>query len=374
MSDGAGLARTYESAARRWEGIGPYYAMFPTQFGDDVVARYTRPGDIVLDPFAGRGTAIFSAAHQGRQGVGVEINPVGWIYAKAKIQPASKEAVIARLRALNEMKGAYAREAESLPLFFEICFARQVREFLAAARGNLDWMNSSVDRTTMALLLVYLHGKRGAALSNQMRQTKSMSPDYAIRWWRERDLTPPEVDPFAFMVKRLEWRYAKGLPKVIPSEVHLADSEVQLAVLRPEMAKRRKRVRLLLTSPPYFALTNYHYDQWLRLWLLGRPPTALRVPDDQGVRGKFENRERYTQLLRGVFEDSARLMATSGIVYVRTGLGLFTHETTLQVLRSVFPRHRLTRVSRPYMRPTQTSLFGDAEKKVGEVDFIMKRS
>lgn len=33
----------------------------------------------------------------------------------------------------------------------------------------------------MALLSVHLHGKRADSLSNQMRQTKSMSPEYAIR-------------------------------------------------------------------------------------------------------------------------------------------------------------------------------------------------
>ena len=40
----------------------------------------------------------------------------------------------------------------------------------------------------MALLMIDLHGKRESALSNQMRQTKAMSPQYAIGWWKERDL------------------------------------------------------------------------------------------------------------------------------------------------------------------------------------------
>ena len=62
-------AGAYDSAAGRWQGVGPYYAMFPTHFADGVIAQHTSPGDIVLDPFAGRGTAVFSAAHQGRQGI-----------------------------------------------------------------------------------------------------------------------------------------------------------------------------------------------------------------------------------------------------------------------------------------------------------------
>src|SRR5918996_3324938 len=59
--------RTYQTAADRWAGIGPYYAMFPVWFADAVVREFTVPGDVVVDPFAGRGTSIFSASVQGRE-------------------------------------------------------------------------------------------------------------------------------------------------------------------------------------------------------------------------------------------------------------------------------------------------------------------
>ena len=75
----------YATAENRWAGVGPYYAMFPVEFADRVVRRYTAPGDIVLDPFAGRGTAIFSAATQQRTGIGIEVNAVGWVYSRAQL-------------------------------------------------------------------------------------------------------------------------------------------------------------------------------------------------------------------------------------------------------------------------------------------------
>ena len=31
----------------------PYFAMFPPEFARAQVARFTRPGDVVLDPFSG---------------------------------------------------------------------------------------------------------------------------------------------------------------------------------------------------------------------------------------------------------------------------------------------------------------------------------
>src|SRR5947208_15991058 len=121
----------------------------------------------------------------------------------------------------------------------------------------------------MALLLVNMHGKRDASLSNQLRQTKSMSPDYAIAWWNDRDLKPPDVHPVAFMKKKLDWRYAKGRPARTGSRVYLGDSVQRLPDVGRQMEKNGiPPARLLLTSPPYYAITNYHYDQWLRLWLL----------------------------------------------------------------------------------------------------------
>ena len=46
------LARSkYESAYRRWAGVGPYYAMFPIAFAERVIRQYTGMGDVVLDPF-----------------------------------------------------------------------------------------------------------------------------------------------------------------------------------------------------------------------------------------------------------------------------------------------------------------------------------
>ncbi len=174
----------------------------------------------------------------------------------------------------------------------------------------------------MALMLVYLHGKQGAALSNQMRQTKSMAPDYAVRWWRERRLVPPDLDPVDFLLSRLRWRYARGAYRPpTATKMYLADSEQEMARIDLRLRESDARVRLLFTSPPYFKLTNYHYDQWLRLLLLGGRPSANRVPGTSDLRGKFESIARYRLLLANVFGGAAKLMAPESVVYVRTGLG-----------------------------------------------------
>ena len=64
------------TAIGRWSGLGPYYAMFPKEFAFKVVENYSKPGDAIIDPFAGRASRVYAAAAMERSGVGIEINPV----------------------------------------------------------------------------------------------------------------------------------------------------------------------------------------------------------------------------------------------------------------------------------------------------------
>lgn len=344
--------------------------MFPASFAERVIGRHTERGGVVLDPFSGRGTAIFAAAAKGRFGVGVEINPVGYVYTKTKLQPARRELVEQRIRELGVNAWRYRKAAGELPAFFASCFCPDVRAFLLTARNWLDWKTSSVDCTVMAFLLVHMHGKRTDSLSNQMRQTKSMSPQYAMRWWRERNMKPPQIMPADFIINKLDWRYAKGRPALDTGRVILGDSEQRIQHLpRTLESMGLEKVNLLLTSPPYCGVTNYHYDQWLRLWLLGGPdaPTAAVGPNQ----GKFFCRQHFRTLLTNVFTSCAALLAKDAVVYVRTDSRKLTLNTTSEVLRDVFPGKKMTRHSKPFKSGTQTTLFGGKSSK-GEVDLILR--
>ena len=49
----------------------------PMQFdvADRLIARFSQPDEIVLDPFAGLGTVPYCAVKAGRRGLGVELSP-----------------------------------------------------------------------------------------------------------------------------------------------------------------------------------------------------------------------------------------------------------------------------------------------------------
>ena len=356
----------------RWAAIGPYYAMFPLDFAFRVVQEFSAPGDAVLDPFAGRASSIYAAAAMRRLSTGIEINPVGWVYGQAKLRPARKNLVLRRCESLADAAtSGVLSEMQALPEFFHWCFAPRVLRYLLAARNTLRWRTSSVDATMMAILLIYLHGKVGQALSNQSRQGKCMSPGYSVRWWQARGLMPPDVDPVGFLRPRIEWRYAKGVPVLSPASLTLGDSRVvSRRIVSRVRAGRERPFKLLFTSPPYYAVTNYHYDQWLRLWMLGGPDRPVRL--DGADQKKFESKEGYRTLLEQVLGTCASMMADDATVYVRTDARLFTYQTTLDVLRGCFPRKQYTILPQPFRRSTQTALYGDKQPKPGEIDIILR--
>lgn len=344
----------------RWAGFGPYYGMFPVSFARDVIGRFSMPGDTVIDPFCGRGTTNYVAQVLGRQSFGCEVNPVGWVFSKAKTAPARQLPRI--LHRIDEI----ARWREPSDFVAETEFQKwawcpDVLGFINSARRNLDWENSKIDRTISAFLLVYLHAKLGGGLSNQMRQSKAMAPKYSVRWWKSRDMRPPVINAAEYLKSRISWRYARGIEKSgNEAKIYFGDARNGLQTYR------RAPATLVLTSPPYMGVTNYRYDNWIRIWALGGP----LIPE-WGQGNRYSNKEKYSEMIHGVFKRLSRVSKTDVTIVVRTDRRPFTFHTTVHVIKDTWPDHRVVSIENQPSKPTQTSLFGDKTKKPGEVDLIV---
>lgn len=351
---------TLSSPEGRWCGLGPYYAMFPISFVRKSIERHCPPSGRVLDPFCGRGTTTFVASASGRQAFGTDTNPVAWIYASAKLDPCKNATLLLkRTKEIVSQSSGWDRQPENE--FQAHAWHPKVLSFLKSARRNLDWRGRKVDRTLMAIILVHLHAKLGEGLSNQMRQSKSMSPDYAVNWWKKRRLSPPNIDIISFFEKKLAWRYRVGVPST------RGRAEVELGDAREILPRKTEfDADLVLTSPPYFGVTNYEYDNWIRLWMLGGPS----LPSYRAA-ARHADPEKYEELLLDVFEETKRHCKDTATIYVRTDARRFTFETTLDILTELWPRHKLFFQSDIAKGATQTALFQRKWHKAGEVDIIL---
>ena len=353
-----------DAVALRWAGIGPYYAMMPRSFAVETIRRFTKKDDLVLDAFCGRGTVPFVAAALGRCTLGIEIFPVGWVYALAKCSPADKAVVEKRLEEICALNPKRTETSE----FFKMAYCPAVLKFLHSAREHLDWKKNEADRTLMAFILVALHDKLKSGLSNQMRQTKAVHPEYAVRWWTTNKLTmPPEVSPLEMMKAKIAWRYAKGKPTFTGARVILLGDCTRLLPHSTEP----NSVKLLLTSPPYYEVTNYYVDQWLRNWMLGGPSRPCSGPHQYMKR--FQSRHVYVELLKNAFSKAKPLLRDDAVLVVRTDARKFTFESTRTVLSETYPKKNITFADAPLRRPNQTALFGDNGKTPpGEIDIVLR--
>lgn len=59
--------------------------------GRGLIGRYSAPGDLVFDPFAGLGTVPLRAVKAGRRGAGVELNPGYFSDAAAYLRAQERE-------------------------------------------------------------------------------------------------------------------------------------------------------------------------------------------------------------------------------------------------------------------------------------------
>src|SRR4051795_3164525 len=99
------LAPEWKDQQRLWghpfHPMCSYLASFPAALTHAFIARYSRPGDVVLDPFSGRGTTPLQACAEGRIGVGNDLNPFAHLLTAAKVQPATRAEATTRLAGLR---------------------------------------------------------------------------------------------------------------------------------------------------------------------------------------------------------------------------------------------------------------------------------
>ena len=79
--------KTRKETAYLTHGYHRYPAKFIPQIVYRLAKKYTKEGDLIVDPFGGCGTTSVEAKVIGRPSIGIDINPVAVLIAEAKITP-----------------------------------------------------------------------------------------------------------------------------------------------------------------------------------------------------------------------------------------------------------------------------------------------
>jgi hypothetical protein len=299
----------------RFHSICPYFAMFPEAFVRRNVLAWSKRDDVVLDPFSGRGTTVFESLVNGRKAIGCDTNPVAACLSKAKADPPKLKDVLLRLGELEKKSHRFSTNApETKNEFFTLCFHEATLRQLLFLMKNLEWRTSRVDCFIAALSLGCLHGeshRTQACFSNRMPRTISTKPAYSVRWWQKNECLPPKRDVLNILRIAAEYRYVSPVPnikgRVVEGDVRKASSMLR---------SYKEKVKLVITSPPYLDITDYHEDQWLRLWFLGGPSKPI---SGQGKDDRHRIVDTYWKFLSEAWIGIAPLLQDSAQIVVRIG-------------------------------------------------------
>jgi hypothetical protein len=308
----AGISSEWRNAPRRWghplHSLCSYFAMFPPQIPRVFIEWLTLTGEVVYDPFSGRGTAPLEACRLGRIGLGSDANPLAYVLTGAKVDPPTMEEVGFRLENLRQRMPSW-KEWDAVPEI-EMLYSPKVLRQLCWLRTQLK-IQDRVDRFIMATVLGMMHanykvGSPARGLSISMPNTFSMSPAYVRGYIAAHDLRPPEVDVFEMLRRKFE---RMSLP-----EATARRGRAWAADARTGGEATEGRARLVFTSPPYLGVIKYGKYNWIRLWMLGHSP---RDVDDELV--ATSSLRRYLEFMRGVLERLARVVDPAGFACLMIG-------------------------------------------------------
>ena len=317
-----------------------YLASFPAALAHGFITRYSRPGDVVLDPFSGRGTVPLQACAEGRIGVGNDLNPLAHLLTGAKVDPPSPADVQTRLMRLrlawtteSTRWDDLARSVRSSPATTpvpgalvggpavelvppEVAFAFHPRTLgqLLFARAALH-LDDRTDRFLAGALTGILHGRSQSYLSAVMPNAFSMAPGYVRAFAARSGFEPAERDLFAGLQAKL--RRLDRQPRPLARGVALlGDARDAGDRFRLELAARSlpPSARLVVTSPPYLRVVKYGAANWLRAWLVGANAAQIDATLDDA-----HHRAPYLVFLREVLRNLRPILTDDAVVVLVIG-------------------------------------------------------
>jgi hypothetical protein len=291
-----------------------YRACFKPQLPRFFIDLLTRKGDVVYDPFSGRGTTVIEAGLRGRNVLANDANPLSRILTEPRFFPPDLMAVEKRLASIS---GNGSRAAIDLSMFYHPDTEREIvalREYILRRRA--DCRDDMVDRWIAMVATNRLTGhSKGFFSVYTLPPNQAVSQKSQHRINQKRQQTPEYRD-----TRRIILNKTKSLVRSLsPGEkamMRLAGKKARLltgdARSTPEIPD--SSVQLTVTSPPFLDIVQYREDNWLRCWfngydekMIGDQITMARTPDEwSGVMGS-------------VFSELFRLTSPGGYVAFEVG-------------------------------------------------------
>lgn len=247
-----------------------YRACFKPQLPRYFIERLTSPGDVVYDPFSGRGTTGIEAGLLGRNVVLNDINPLGILLARPRFFIPDLGDLEQRLRSIDLTT---ARRADrDLSMFYH----SRTESELVGLKTYLDERQKAGEEDELDQWIRMVATNRLTGHSKGFFSVYSLPPNQAASPQSQLKInarlkqTPDYRDVVKIVLKK-----SKSLISDVSQDVAIrlraAGNRGQFLCedARRTAAVGEGSVQLVVTSPPFLDVVQYAQDNWLRFWFNG---------------------------------------------------------------------------------------------------------
>lgn len=292
-----------------------YRACFKPQLPRFFIKLLTEPGDLVYDPFAGRGTTPLEAGLLGRKVIANDINPLSRILTVPRFFIPDPTEVKARLLSIPNLSGLKAErdlsmfyhpetEAEILSLRWYILNREHT--------GSLDHLDQWIRMVATNRLTGHSPGFFSVYT---LPPNQAVSPERQIKINETRGQQPPYRCTSDIILKKTRI-LVKDLKGQEIQNLRDAGENIQFITgdARQTPSIEDDSVGLTVTSPPFLDIVQYSADNWLRCWFNGI--------DEEEIGSKITKLPKVTDwadVMQGVFHELFRITKPGGWVAFEVG-------------------------------------------------------
>lgn len=293
-----------------------YRACFKPQLPRFFIERLTGPGDLVYDPFSGRGTTALEAALLDRRVAANDANPLSALLSAPRLVPPPDPGAVAERLASYPFDPS-ARADRDLSMFYHpvteahlVSLRRALLERAASDRED------DLDRWIRMVATNRLSGhSRNFFSVYTLPPNQAASPESQRRINERLRQTPPPKDVDGIVVHKTA-RLLRDLSDEDRRRLarRAEDARFMTGDARSTPGLAPDSVRLTVTSPPFLDQVAYAKDNWLRCWFNGldEERVASGITMSRTVRA-------WSGVMGEVFAELFRVTAPGGHVAFEVG-------------------------------------------------------
>lgn len=241
--------------------LSPYIGKLKPQIARDLISEYTKPGELLVDPFCGSGSIPLEAQLAGRRVIASDVSPYAYLLTKSKLSPPSSAIAAKRSfdRILDSSRLRELPDLNNIPEWVKAFF--HPRTLIEC----IQFSDECIAKRNYFLLTCFL-----GVLHHQRPGFLSYPSSHLVPYLRDKKF-PREEFPLMYEYREIQPRMHAKIDrafKVFHGRVGVGAALVKRSDIRS--LSLTSSVDSIITSPPYMNALDYRRDNRLRLWFIDR--------------------------------------------------------------------------------------------------------